>query len=163
MALLAVMLAASACGFQPLYRTAELGPDILAELAAMRIAPRDDRVGQLVRNNLLDLVTPLGEPAAPRYLLTVTISERREGVAIARDASVTRFNLTLAATYELQDLRTRTEAARGAARATASYNVLRSEFANVIAERDAETRAARVIAEEIKGRLSIQLARGPGI
>ena len=36
---------------------------------------------------------------------------------------------------------------------------MRADFANVIAERDAEDRAARVIAEEIVTRLSVYFAR----
>jgi len=157
-----VVLWASACGFQPLYGVDAGGAHIVGELAGIHIAEVNDRLGLAVRNDLLDLVTPLGEPAEPRYVLRVSLFEERQGIAIERDATITRFTLTLTANYDLEDARTRMRVNSGTARATAAYNVLRAEFANVVAKRDAETRAARVVAEEIKTRLSIHFARTPG-
>ncbi|MSP21248.1 MAG: hypothetical protein EXQ93_07020 [Alphaproteobacteria bacterium] len=149
----------TACGFQPLYGIDRRAADIVVELGDIRIPEIEDRLGQLVRNELLDLVTPLGEPKPPRYVLRVDLKEQKEGLAIKRDATITRFNLTLTAEYELTDAVTRARLNNGTVRATAAYNVVRSEFANVIAGRDAEVRAALVVAEEIKTRLSIYFSR----
>ena len=152
-------LALAACGFHPLYGTeGELPANIAAELAGIRIATLEGRVGQVLRNDLLDRVTPLGEPAAPNYLLTIALTESKEGLAIQRDATVTRFNLTLSANYVLRHPVTGVPRVSGTVRATASYNVVRSDFANVIAERDAEDRAARVLADELKTRLAVEFA-----
>jgi LPS-assembly lipoprotein len=154
-----VAVASASCGFRPLYGADASGAAIVAEFGAMRIGELDERLGQMVRNELLDLVTPLGEPADPRYILQVDLFEEKQGLAIERDATITRFNLTLTANYDLLDARTRARVISGTVRATAAYNVLRAEFANVIAERDAEARTARVVAEEIKTRLSIYFSR----
>lgn len=153
------LLAVASCGFRPLYGADLAGAAITAELGTVRIGELDDRLGQIVRNELLDLVTPLGQPLDARYVLQINLFEEKEGLAIERDATVTRFNLTLTASYDLLDARTRRRLNSGSVRATAAYNVLRAEFANVIAERDAEARTARVVAEEIKTRLSIYFAR----
>jgi LPS-assembly lipoprotein len=150
------------CGFRPLYGADLNGAAVIAELASVRIGALDDRLGLIVRNELLDLVTPLGEPAVPRYALQVSLFEEKEGLAIARDATVTRVSLTLTANYELLDARTRVRVNNGSVRATAAYNVLSTEFANVVAERDAQARTARVVAEEIRTRLSIYFARTLG-
>ncbi|MSP20938.1 MAG: hypothetical protein EXQ93_05345 [Alphaproteobacteria bacterium] len=160
--MVAAGIALAACGFQPLYGSRADGPHIQSELDDTFIRPVDQRVGQILRNDMLDLITPLGEPARPRYVLNVEMVESKEGLALERDATVTRFNLTLTANYDLQDARTGEGLNAGTVRATAAYNVLRNEFSNVSAERDAEARAARVVAEEIKTRLSIYFARRRG-
>ena len=156
------LLTVASCGFRPLYGAGLNGPAIVDELGMVRIAELDDRLGQTVRNELLDLVTPLGQPSDARYVLQIDLFEEKEGLAIERDATITRFNLTLTASYDLLDARTRVRLNSGSVRATAAYNVLRAEFANVIAERDAEARTARVVAEELKTRLSIYFSRAAG-
>lgn len=160
--ILAVMLLAGACGFQPLYGTSRSSLDgaVVAELAAVRIAPIPERVGQIVRNDLLDRLTPLGEPASPQYGLTVGLEEAKEGLAIQIDDTVTRFNLTLTANYVLENADTGSIVTAGSVRATAAYNVLRSDFANVVAERDAQRRAAREVSDELKTRLAVYFGGG---
>lgn len=148
-----------ACGFQPIYGAGEsFNGAVVAELAAVRIAPIADRVGQIVHNDLLDRLTPFGAPAQPRYELAVRLAESKEGLAIQIDNTITRFNLTLTATYRLEEAASRAVVAAGSIRATAAYNVLRSDFANVIAERDAQRRAAREVAEELMTRLAVHFA-----
>ena len=117
-----------------------------------------DRVGQVLRNELLDRLNSAGEPVKPKYRLGVTVSERREGLAFQRDQTVTRYNLRLSAVYTLSDASTGQTLVRGQARAVAAYNVVQSEFANVVAERDAEVRAAREVGEEISIRIGVFLS-----
>ena len=151
-----------ACGFQPLYGTGRTPLDgaVVADLAAVRIEPIPDRVGQVVRNNLLDRLTPLGEPASPRFQLSVGLAEAKEGLAIQIDNNFTRFNLTLTASYVLEDAGSGSVVTAGKVRATAAYNVLRSDFANVIAERDAQLRVAREVSDELKTRLAVYFGGG---
>lgn len=152
-------LALAGCGFRPLYGAGVPSAEVVALLGDIRVTELDDRLGQIVRNELLDLVTPLGEPRTPRYVLRVDLKEQKEGLAIERDATITRFNFTLTVDYTLEDSVARRQVNKGTVRATAAYNVVRNEFTNVIAQRDAEARAARVVAEEIKTRLSIYFSR----
>ncbi len=153
------LLLLAACGFRPLYGEKVLMPEVSAEMALIEIGPIDDRVGLMLRNELLDLLTPLGTPAQPRYVLTVNLVVARQGLAVERDATVTRFNLTLNADFRLSEAASRQPLNAGNARSTAAFSALRADFANVIAERDAEDRAARVVAEEIATRLSVYFAR----
>jgi len=147
----------AACGFQPLYGSGQgvLSGAVVEDLAAVRITAISDRVGQIVRNDLLDRLNPFGEPTSPRFSLGVKLEEAKEGLAIQVDNMVTRFNLTLTANYFLTDAKTGAMLTTGSVRATAAYNVLRSDFANVIGERDARQRAAREIADKLNTRLAV--------
>lgn len=154
--LLAAAVASGSCGFRPLYGTD--GRAASGELDAIQVAALPGRLGQVVRNGLLDRLTPFGEPANPRYGLSVQLSESKQGVVLERDARVTRFNLILTASYTLSEADTRRHVTGGTVRATAAYSVVSSPFANVIAERNARDRAASDIADEIKTRLAVHFA-----
>ena len=157
-AVAAALISASvaACGFRPLHAPGGGAPE---GLAGIEIAHMPDRLGQVVRNRLLDLLTPRGPAAAPAYRLAVSLRASKEALAITREASATRFNVSLEADYVLSSIATGEAASRGRARAAAAYNVVASDYANVVAERDAERRAAREIADELKTRVAAFLAR----
>ncbi len=144
------------CGFEPLYSQRQRSVT-LGETSAVAVAPIPERVGQLIRNELIDRLNPLGEPDRPRYRLVVTSSGRREGLAFQRDLTVTRYNFLLSASYVLSDGISGATVLRGQTRAVAAYNVVQSEFSNVIAERDAEARAAREVGEEVALRVAVFL------
>ena len=112
-----------------------------------------------MRNDLLDRLTPGGTRAKPSYTLEVTLREVRDGLAIQKDETVTRFNLTLRARFRLIDRRTRQPIFKGATQSIAAYNVVESTFATLIAEQDAEARTARAVSEEIRDQLSIFFRR----
>ena len=163
-ALLVLLLAAAAAsgcyGFRPLYGAPSGAA--AGELEAIQIAAIPGRLGQVVRNGLLDRLTPFGEPASPRFVLSVSLSEAKQGSALERNARVTRFSLNLTANYDLTDAATHRRITGGLVRATAAYSVVSSPFANVIAERDARDRTASDIADEIKTRLAVHfVADGP--
>jgi len=151
------ILTLSACAFRPLYGTGPQQPQsaVVQELGLIQVALGPDRLDQIVYGNLLDLLTPYGAPQEPRYRLALNLDESKQGVALERDATISRFNLTLKAEFSLQNALTGASIFSGSVRAVSAYNVLRSEFANVIAERDARNRAARDVSDEIKTRLSV--------
>ncbi len=121
----------------------------------MAIDPIPDRVGQLVRNQLIDALSPGGQPAAPVYRLSVTLQQRKEDVAFQRDEQATRVNLTLEAGFVLREMSSEQIVARGSTRSVAAYNIVQSEFANIAAEADAVRRAARQAADSIALRLGV--------
>ncbi len=71
------------CGFEPLYvEKKEAGSwyygsnfdsSISEEMSQVKIQPIADRFGQIMRNELLDLLTPRGVPKEPKYRLFVTL------------------------------------------------------------------------------------------
>jgi LPS-assembly lipoprotein len=125
------------------------------DLAYVTVAPIPQRNGQLVRNELIELLRKAGPQGQPVFRLDVQVNEAREGLAFSRDDSVTRYNLRMNAAYRLIDERSGDSILQGQARAIAAYNVVQSDYANLIAERDARERAARVLAENIRTRLAV--------
>ncbi len=149
------MLAALAggCGFRPLH-----GSQTVA-LPALEIAPIGDRLGQIMRNQLRDRLVPTKPSDRPPYRLAVHLDVSKEGLAIAKDESATRFTVRLAARFEIVDLAAGNTLHKGNARATAAYNVVSSDFATLSAERDAERRAAREVAAELITQVAVFFSR----
>ncbi|MBM3517739.1 MAG: hypothetical protein FJX56_07635 [Alphaproteobacteria bacterium] len=159
---LGVLLASTGCGFRPLYGEHGAAESARIRLEAVEIAPIPDRVGQVVRNHLRDLLTPRGRTAAPMFRLDVALEKTTEGLAFARDDTVTRFSLTLAAHYDLVELASGRPLVSGRTRSIAAYNVVESDYATIAAARDAEARVARAVSEEIALRLAVYLGAAPG-
>jgi len=143
----------SACGFQPVY--GERRAAGAATLATIEIDRIEDRSGQQLRTLLRTRLTPRGQTGRPQFRLSVTLTESKSELAIRRDESATRANLTLTTRFTLTRLPpyppgsiTRT------ASSTNSYNVLDSEFATLSAENDARKRALRSLAEAIRIRIA---------
>lgn len=158
--LLALALFLSACGFQPLYgdRTGETGTAVQA-MAETRIALIADRPGQELRNNLLDRLTPRGQPARPRYELVVTLAERRDNLGIARDDSATYGRLTITAGFTLRDVASGQPVMSGQSRWASGFTVVASHFANIASEADARSRALREISDDIRQQLGLHFSK----
>lgn len=159
------MLAAGlgGCGLRPLYgRASAPGGGVVAELAAIRVAPIDGRAGQLLRNHLLDALNPTGQPVQPRWLLDVSVLADRNDLAKQADDVTTRVSLSLTAEYALRDPARERVLTKGTRRSIAGYNLIQSEYANLIASQDAEARAAQQLAQLLAQSLSVHFASGPG-
>lgn len=145
----------ASCGFRPLHGRRSSNSRTTAHLSAIYVAPIRDRVGQQIRNHLLDEVNPHGASSTAYYRLEVSATEQKTGLAIEADESVTRINLTVSAEFVLRDKATGEAMLRGSARSIAAYNVIRSDYANLVAERDARARGAAQVAQEIGTRLAV--------
>jgi LPS-assembly lipoprotein len=151
-------LALAGCGFEPLHGGQGPGGGTTSQrLAQVQVAPIGDRVGQLVRNRLLDYFEPPGSRVSPVYRLVVDLDELKDGLAIESDRTVTRYNMTLMARYQLVEIASGRIVLDGQTRAISAYNVIRSDYANLIAERDALSRAAQEIADVIGLRVAVRL------
>ena len=151
------LIVSAACEVEPLYGTRS-ADGARGGLAAIEIAPVKERVGHVVRNHLIDSLTPDGPSADPDYRLTLSVTQSKTALLIRLDDRATRFNLMLHAKFSVTD-RSGDVVYRGNARAIGSYNVTESGFANLTAERDAADEAARVLSEEIRTLLLLHLPR----
>lgn len=154
--LLAVLLLAAGlagCGFRPLYEQGGANADVAAAFETIAIAQPEDRVTQVVRNHLLDMLTPRGTPERPRYRLELKVTESVSSVLVTRSDEVTRNNLQLQVQYRLVEFRSGALVSGDTVNTLTSYNLLRADFANLVSERDARSRAARDCAEQIRFRL----------
>ena len=87
------------------------------------------------------------------------LKENREGIAVANDASVTRYNYTLQATYELIDAKKGTVLIKSTQSTLSAYNVVTSPYGTLTAQQDAQKRAADDIAQRLRIDLGIYFAR----
>lgn len=147
-ACLALTLLISACGFRPVYLRAD-NFAARGELAQIEILPIADRRGQLVRNHLIDRMTPGGQPSNPKYVLRITLTEGIRRLAVRRDDTATRANLTLRADFVLRQAGIDEPIFSSRVRSINSHSISVREVATLAAETSARERAARDIAERM--------------
>ena len=119
----------------------------------------EGRLGQLVRNELLFLMNSRDEGAL--YTLDIKPSSSKTALFSNTVGRVTSYSYNLTASWVLTSKATGEVLTSGRSQAAASYNRTDQPFANERAERDAEERAARVLAENIATRISAYFATVP--
>ena len=164
---LAISCLVSSCGYSPLYnQRSSSNLKVTKNLELIEIQPIKGRIGQSLRNNLLVHLNPKGTPANPLYKLSVTLKETRSNLGVKKSAVVTRGNLKMLATYTLSKadiMTTGIEATRlFTAKVTtiSSYDISQAQFAALTALKDAQARALRNIADNIRTRLGIYFSQG---
>ena len=142
------------CGFQPLYGSAG-NTNVGVELASVEISLIKDRIGQKLRNHLMDRINPSGAPEAPNYTLVVTLEVIKQNLAVKKSKISTRANLQITATFSLVG-KNRNVGKRfsGTSKIVTSYNILSSDFATLIAEQDAKERAVKELSSNISNRVA---------
>lgn len=154
--LVVVVAVLQACGFEPLYQRHQAGSGAGNEFANIRINPVADRVGQELRNHLYDSLTPLGPPENPAWALSVTLGESIEKISVEQTSFSTRANLRLTGSYTLSSVgSTDPVTHENSVSAISSYNILDSEYATLVAERDARSRAVLILSNDIRRQLAI--------
>jgi LPS-assembly lipoprotein len=137
------------CGFHPLY-----GTRTAPQLSSVFVEPIGERDGYELRNQLIDLFNSDGQEAGKRYRLKITLNESSQGIALQNDATITRYNQTLAAKFVLTDAGGNTLYQGDQAELTA-YNVVTSPYATLTAQKDASKRGAQDLAERIRLQLAV--------
>jgi len=174
--LIVVGLAALNAGcFTPLYGDAKVTPTAGLDnrLASIEVAPIDPanvpngtrlaRVGVDVRSELMYELTGGGPAAAPTHRLDIRLTSTALQVVV--DINTARpdvENYGINATYTLTDLATGKKVVTATTFSRVSYNIPGQEqrFAGQRGLRDAEDRAAKVIAENIRSRLASYFVAG---
>lgn len=155
---LAATASLNACGFRPLLAQAD-GESVRNQLAAVRIAGPGGRLGQQLTTALEDNLDPtsIGEPI--RYELAIKLRNTNSALALQLDNTITRYNVTLTAQFDLKNRENQELLYRSQVRRVASYNVRRAPFATLTAKQDAERRAAKEIADDIRTLLALHFQR----
>lgn len=164
-AILAAALAApllAGCGnggFRPLYGEASLGgahaDDRLAKVSVTTIP---GRVGQQIRNELIFHATGGGgEVVQPDMRLEVAIRESVTSTLVRIDGDSGGQVYNVEAKFQLVRISDKAVLLTGTSYGRASFERNKSIFSNVRAREDAENRAARVVGEDLKSRLSAYL------
>jgi len=155
---LLLLFCVSACGFTPLYGTHSDNKIIAPKLTQIAVSTIADAQGQQLRNLLLDRLPP---PApSQRYQLNVNLIENKVGVAISRDATVTREQLRSTVRANLYDRSLNKTVWTQDVFTTSGYNVLGSQFSNLVGEADARTRNLNDLSERLVNMLALYFERG---
>jgi LPS-assembly lipoprotein len=170
-AALAIAALAGGC-FQPLYgeQSPTGGPVLRDQFSAVDIlqieAPKgtdDARMAVEIRNALLYDFTGGGYSAPPTHRLKVAMSSSRASIIV--DVHTSRpdvENYGINASYSLTEIATGKVVVTGTTFARVSYDIPGQEqrFARVRGLRDAELRAAKVVADNIRSRLASYFIAG---
>lgn len=165
------VLVAGCTTFRPLY--ADVTPTGIAAGPGQgvgRLLPRiaisniPEREGNQLRNDLIFVLSGGGrEPENAEYRLDVTVATSATGVVIeALSGRPTSAQVHMTASYTLVRVQGSERVFTGRASARASFDRGVQRFANIRAQRDAEDRAARELAEMIRNGLAGHFARQPG-
>ncbi|MGH1352866.1 MAG: hypothetical protein ACRBBN_18985 [Methyloligellaceae bacterium] len=167
----------SACSFQPLYGTTASGSKLTEELKSVSISKIPGRVGQRIRNELIYQVTNGGAPLPPLYRLELAVRESDTSTLVQRtgDAQGQIYRLDVA--FKLIRLRDKKVIYKGSSYARAAYDKsffkaqekanpsdktqyeqINPAYGGVRARINAENRASKSLAEEIKVRLAAYLS-----
>ena len=160
-ALFGLMLALGSlagCGWEPLYADREAGPAD-AELRAIKVAPISERIGQRLELALRNELGSGTEGTPQRYILRTTLQTVRSDLGIQSTGLGTRGKLDVSATYVLSDLKTGAQLLANTTHDAESFDILANEYASVVAEDDARTRAVHQLQREIVARLTLFLQR----
>ena len=160
--ILMLSLALPGCGFKPMYgeNTTSTAPSVMDRMAAIDIRPIPDRLGQVVRNELVDAITPGGTAGAPIYELALKVGEEREDVGIRQNASATRANYRMSAKFELREIASDKVVLTGTTWAETAFDIVQQDYPTVIAQQDAQKRLAVELAEEIRTRIAVFFDKG---
>ncbi len=147
------------CGFHPLY--ADYGPQTGGHqlFHSIYVEPIDGEVaGYEMRNALIDLLHGASRSEQAQYRLSITIRQIVQGIAIQNDASITRYNYSLQADYNLTDRKTGRSIKSGSESTIAPYDVVASPYATEVAEHNAQKSGAHDLASRIQVELAVYFA-----
>ncbi len=122
-------------------------------LASIEVAPIADRLGQQMRNRLLDRLASGG---TPDYRLEVTLDQSSEGYGIRPDAAATQERLTVTAHIRLVSLvGEEAPVFDEVMHSSTSYDLVLSDYAILSRREDSARRLVVELAERIHRRLAL--------
>lgn len=156
-AISALSIALAGC-FQPLYGELPVGggPSLRDALRNVEIAEIEGRVGQEVRNDIIfELTGGDGNPAGAPFKLTMSIGSSTRSPIVSSTTGISQLEtVALTVNYRLVDVATNKLVLTDSALARVSVDRTMQRFARVRGVRDAENRAAKVVAQQIRSRLA---------
>jgi LPS-assembly lipoprotein len=157
--------AALLCGllagcFTPMYADRSLtggtGPNMREAMRDVEIAKIEGRVGQEIRNDIIfELSGGEGNPTGAPYRLNLKVATAASS-AVINEATGLPQNKTVSldVTYKLQNVADDKIVLTDKAIARVTVDTTQQRYANVRALRDAENRAAKIVAEQIRARVA---------
>jgi LPS-assembly lipoprotein len=155
-----VGLAGCEGGFKPLYGSLG-GNSVEQKMAQVEIAPIPGRGGQRIRNELIFKAYGGDEPAPPRFRLEIAIKETSTTTLVLRDGTSAGQVYQIDAKFQLIDIATKKVLLAGNSQSRATSERYANVYSNVRAGDDAQDRAAKTIAVDLKARIAAFLSTVP--
>lgn len=148
----------ASCTVEPLNATSSsrLGSEgssssVRAIMKSTTIDPVNERVAQQVRNNLLFELNGGQQVPGGQYKVSLRVTPQTRSLAVEGDSlSTTSAQVAVTVNYRLIDTSTNKPISEGVRRAVASFDQTPQKFANERATRDAENRAAKEVAQQVR-------------
>lgn len=152
---LCVCVLATGCGFQPVYGK-KGGEHAAPALAGVRIEGDARQYNDRILHQALeDKLNPGGQTAYPLYRLAYATTVSESAIGIARDGTVSRYNVNLDATYTLLRNSDDAKITSGSVRHVGSYNnPVGAYYSTYISKEDAIRRGMGELAEMMRARLA---------
>lgn len=161
-ALAATLLALSGCGWAPLYADPETGP-AASQLAAIKVDPIPERIGQRLEMALRNALDPGGEQAKEQYRLHTVLTVGLSDLGIQTQGTAVLGRVDVVATYSLSDLKSgQTLLNSQQVHAQNSFSLDPNQYSTVVAEDDAGVRCIVEITNEMVSRLTLFMERRIG-
>ena len=154
----------SACGFEPLYVEKTGGDDlwyynnqydadIVREMAQIKITAAGGRMGQLIKNELIDILNPYGAPKNSEYFLKIQApTAQTVQQALRDDITATREKVTYTVNYELWSNK-KGKLVGGSSSTILSYDLLDNPYSTTMDKKKIEKDGAKIIANDISLRI----------
>ncbi len=162
--LLLPLLVLVGCGFEPMYGRQEKTASSGSLLGGIAIEPVSGRPGQLFTAELEDQLNPQGKvPSDPKYRLQPTLTLREAAIGVARDGTVSRYNIYLDSYYKLYRTSDNQLMTSGNLRHVSSYNnILNEYYSTYVAQEDAYKRGVTELAKLFRQRIGAYLTQNNG-
>lgn len=154
----------TACGFEPLYVEKTGGDnlwyynnqydtDIVHEMSQIRINTSGGRMGQMIKNELIDMFNPYGAPKNAKYFLKIMPpTTRTVQQALRDDITATREKITYRVKYELWSKK-KGMLVRGVSSTILSYDLLDNPYSTTMDKKKVRKDGAKIIANDIALRI----------
>ncbi len=148
--LLLALLPLAACGFEPVYGTGTAAQNMLGKIEVQVVKGRN---GFELRDRLIERLGSVGTDAPFALSFKTTITS--DDLTISDDSDVTRFTLQGVTEFRVIDKDTKSIAYQNTVTSNTAYSATSGTYPTSIAERDANVRLNRDLADKIVTLLSI--------
>jgi len=156
-ALLLLTPGLAGCGFTPLYAA----PGVSSGLSSIESVAPDGCTGFLLRQALDDVLAR--DPSSPpTWRLTMDLKEIRTPRGRRVDSTASRYELVLIADWKLVSVATGAVVLEGDTRTEATFDRADQPYSAIVANQDAQSRAASELARKIQLQLADWIARTGG-
>ncbi len=155
-----LLLFLTGCGLKPLYASHDGSKNVAAELSSISIPPAENRLDQIIRNDLLSSIRPAGSGSDSRYTLELASTTKEDQAAKLNNLGADRRTVVIRVEYRLVERGSGQVVDRGRSFSRVSYDETGQSFNDLRAKDAAGERAAHEVSEDIKTRLAAHFAAG---